>query len=192
MDVGRNVLIKTGNGNDGIGVAGAEIGGWMTIDLGNAASREGLGDCLGITDAEISGKLTIRTGNGNDAIGIGAEPVLVAILRQAFDKWFDLIGNSIEGGPVHANALELFTGAGDDVAMLSDIWAARAVASMGSGDDLLAWDRIELTTALTLDGGSGTDTLRQGKAVKLPPRPIIRNWEIYEEILQEMAAPWIL
>jgi hypothetical protein len=186
LDVSGSVKILTGSGKDGIGVAGATVGGSMTIDTGNAGgSNSGRGDVVGITDANIGGTLKVRTADGNDVIFIGDEEHLVAVLRQAFAKWFETLGHWIDGGPVTASQIIVDSGSGDDSVITQGLKGPRANINMGSGDDYFGWDEIELTLALTLDGGKGSDTLCQGRRVKLPPSSVIRNWEVYEQCREE-------
>jgi hypothetical protein len=118
-------------------------------------------------------------------IFIGDEEHLVAVLRQAFAKWFETLGHWIDGGPVTASQIIVDSGSGDDSVITQGLKGPRANINMGSGDDYFGWDEIELTLALTLDGGKGSDTLCQGRRVKLPPSSVIRNWEVYEQCREE-------
>lgn len=60
--------------------------------------------------------------------------------------------------------------------LVNDRWA-RANIFLERGDDVFAWNKIEVPTSLILDGGSGGDELRVGDDLHLPPKPVVRNWE---------------
>jgi hypothetical protein len=146
--VDGSLKIKSGAGDDCIGLLGVVVTGDLKIDNTGAGD-----DFVGAADLVVEGKTTVKTGAGDDIVAIG--------LR-------DGAGNPLPDpgeGNFLAGDVAIDTGAGDDlVAAQGTTFLQKVKVTLGAGDDTVA--EIENNFTLGADvalvgsrGGAGVDAL---------------------------------
>jgi hypothetical protein len=92
-NIGRDLIVKAGAGDDDVFVVGVQIGGGLTVDLGDGA------DVLEIYGSSIGGDLKVSAGIGADTVSVGL---------------FNGPGGRVEGAVTVRRATTIDLGAGND------------------------------------------------------------------------------
>jgi hypothetical protein len=163
--VGVILKIRTGNGNDGVGVFDAEVGDDLNIDTG--AGNDDESQTVGHPEEQTSGGVNLENVTVHDDLKV--------TLGNGFDSLFAL------GIQVDDDA-RVDAGSGNDVVEIEDSNVDDLfTALMGSGDDFL---EICNSTAgrAELDGGAGEDELSSDFDLdNLPPGFRQRRFEIFSD-----------
>src|SRR5262249_54936735 len=169
-NVGGNLSVATGSGNDGITAEGVNVAhGNLLIDSGDSTT----GDTISVgTSAAVtaSGDAAIRTGNGPDTVNLaqlssvnldvhtnaGADTVNLGTTAAA-----SFTGNvSIDTGSVTTGGDAVHVGAAADAVAITGGLAI----TTGNGNDTLTLDHLTVGANLTISVGDGTNSIAIGAA----------------------------
>jgi hypothetical protein len=187
--VGDDAVIHTCSGRDAVALGGDELGGEMPdyyyeIPTGALRVRDVLivntgssRDELELMFVDTGDDTHIHTGSGDDVVAMefieigddlhlhtssGEDQVMLFEVSVRDDAFMNTGSNSDEVKVdefFSGDYVRLLTGSGRDESLLTGIAARRALANMGSGNDLLAIGDSTIDKLVTLHGGSGFDEL---------------------------------
>jgi hypothetical protein len=129
--VPRNLIVNTGDGNDGVAIT-ADVNGFVLINAGNGNDGVAFGNlAFAESDVNIDSSLTILTGNGNDI----ACASLVTL----------------------RGLLNIQTGNGNDVVTAFEFDAGHVLAITGGGNDVVTITTFDTDREVVVDTGAGND-----------------------------------
>ena len=154
----NKVKAMFGPGEDRLTIDKCDVRGAFSAQMGKDDHR----DWFEVHDTTWFSKLSLKTGGGNDWIGIES----------------DALGGL--GG--FRSTVKIDTGSGGDlVAMNDEVIQSKFAVKMGNDQDLLRLKDTDISGAMKIDGGKGTDTYQDdgGIAFVGPGTLTPKNFEIF-------------